>query len=50
MEHLVHNADDLSLDEEFVKQVTEQLVRFKREIAYRKKQEEEERIAAELKK
>ena len=50
MEHLVHNSEDLNLDEEFVKQVQEQLGRFKKEVAYRKKLEEEERIAAELKK
>jgi uncharacterized membrane protein YgaE (UPF0421/DUF939 family) len=37
------------LDDSFVAKVNEQLARFKKEIAYRKQQEEEARIEAELK-
>ena len=49
MEQLVADKTNLKLDDEFCNQVNEQLARFKKEIAFRKVQEEEARIEAELK-
>ena len=50
MESLIADRDNLHLDEEFCKQVNEQLMRFKKEVGFRKKLEEEARLEAELKK
>ena len=49
MENLIGDADNLHLDEEFIGRVQPQLQRFKKEIWFRKQQEEEARIEAELK-
>lgn len=49
MEQLAADRDNLKLDGEFLQRVGEQLQRFKKEIAFRKQQEEEARIEAELK-
>jgi hypothetical protein len=49
MEQLVADKVNLKLDDEFCNQVAVQLARFKKEIAFRKVQEEEARIEAELK-
>ena len=49
MEQLASDKDNLKLDEAFLKKVSEQLSRFKREIAFRKVQLEEARLEAELK-
>jgi hypothetical protein len=50
MENLLSDAENLSLNQEFVQRVTSQMQRFKKEIAFRRQQEEEARIEAELKK
>ncbi len=50
MENLLSDAENLSLDTEFVQRVNGQLARFKKEITFRKVQEEEARLEAELKK
>ena len=50
MESLIADRENLHLDEEFCKQVNEQLMRFKKEVGFRKKLEEEARLEAELKK
>lgn len=49
MEQLAADKVNLKLDDDFCKQVHEQLQRFKKEIAFRKVQLEEARIEAELK-
>lgn len=49
MEQLASDKDNLKLDEAFLKKVSEQLSRFKKEIAFRKVQLEEARLEAELK-
>ena len=49
IETLIADRVNLKLSEEFCELVQEQLVRFKKEIAFRKQQEEQERIDAELK-
>ena len=50
MENLLSDAENLHLDTEFVQKVNSQLQRFKKEINFRKMQEEEARLEAELKK
>lgn len=50
MESLIANSEELHLDQDFVKNVNNQLARFKKEIGFRTKVEEDERIALELKK
>ena len=50
MENLLSDAENLQLDQEFVQKVNSQLQRFKKEVNFRKAQEEEARIEAELKK
>ncbi len=50
MEGLVADQENLHLTKEFVERVNMQLARFKKEIAFRRQAEEEERLAAELKK
>lgn len=50
MQSLISDRENLQLDEEFVSKVNVQLGRFKKEIAFRKKLEEEARLEAELKK
>jgi hypothetical protein len=50
MENLIADAQNLYLDQEFIQRVNGQLARFKREIGFRRMQEEEARIEAELKK
>ena len=49
IEKLTQDRVNLNLDDEFCAGVTEQLLRFKKEVAFRKQQEEQERIDAELK-
>jgi hypothetical protein len=49
MEQLAADRENLKLDDEFLQQVNSQLQRFKKEIAFRRQQEEEARIEAELK-
>uniref|UniRef100_A0A7S3CNM8 Uncharacterized protein n=1 Tax=Strombidium rassoulzadegani TaxID=1082188 RepID=A0A7S3CNM8_9SPIT len=49
MEQLAADKVNLNLDEQFISQVSEQLQRFKKEIAFRRMQEEEARLEAELK-
>lgn len=48
MRKLANDKDNLKLDQGFIDQVNEQLGRFKKEIDFRKQQEEEARIEAEL--
>ncbi len=50
MENLLADAENLKLDQEFIQKVNSQLQRFKKEISFRRQQEEEARIEAELKK
>lgn len=49
MSQLASDKENLKLDEEFVTNVNQQLLRFKKEVAFRKQQEEEARLEAELK-
>ena len=49
MEQLAADKQNLKLDDEFCTRVKEQIVRFKREIAYRKMLLENEKLEAELK-
>ena len=49
MAQLSADKVNLCLDDGFVTKVNEELTRFKKEIAYRKQQEEEARLEAELK-
>lgn len=49
MEALIADAENLSLDQEFIQRVQGQLARFKKEVQFRRAQEEEARIEAELK-
>lgn len=49
MERLRDDKKNLMLDDEFINKVNEQLTRFKKEIDFRKKMEEEARLEAELK-
>ena len=50
MENLLHDAEHLHLQPEFVQKVNAQLQRFKKEIAFRRQQEEEKRREEEEKK
>ena len=50
MENLVNDKQNLHLSPRFCERVNDQLARFKKEINFRRAQEEEERLAAELKK
>ena len=47
---LLRKSETIELDEPFLEKINLQLARFKKEINFRKKMEEEERIAAELRK
>ena len=49
IEKLTQDRLNLNLDEEFCAQVQEQLLRFKKEVSFRRQQEEQEKIDAELK-
>ena len=49
MEQLVADRLNLKLDDDFCNQVSVELARFKKEIAFRKVQEDEAKIEAELK-
>ena len=49
MNELAAKKDQLELDQQFLDDVKEQIVRFKKEIDFRKDQEEQARIEAELK-
>ena len=49
IEKLIQDRVNLNLDDEFCTQVQGQLQRFKTEIGFRKQQEEQEKIDAELK-
>lgn len=48
MKRLAQDKTNLKLTDDFILKVDEQLTRFKKEIGYRKKCEEEERLDAEL--
>ena len=50
MENLLSDAENLKLDTEFTQKVNGQLSRFKKEIGFRRVQEEEARVEAENKK
>ena len=50
MENLMADWENLQLNTEFIQKVNAQLGRFKKEIQFRRAQEEEARIEAELKK
>jgi len=50
MENLLHDAEHLHLQQDFVQKVNSQLQRFKKEIAFRRQQEEEKRREEEEKK
>ena len=49
IEKLTQDRLNLNLDEEFCAQVQGQLLRFKKEVSFRRQQEEQEKIDAELK-
>lgn len=49
MESLLADAENLHLTTEFIQKVNGQLSRFKKEIAFRRQQEEEARLEAEAK-
>lgn len=49
METLLADAENLHLTQEFIQKVNLELARFKKEIAYRKQQDEEARLEAEAK-
>jgi len=49
METLLADAENLHLTQEFIQKVNLELARFKKEIAYRKLQDEEARQEAEAK-
>lgn len=46
---LKDRAKELHLEQDFLEKTEEQLARFKKEIAYRKMKEEEDRLEAEAK-
>lgn len=49
METLLADAENLHLTQEFIQKVNLELSRFKKEIAFRKMQDEEARLEAEAK-
>ena len=49
MDSYVKKADQINLDVDFVKKVQIELARFKKEIGFRKRQEEDARLEAEAK-
>ena len=49
MESLLADAENLQLSQDFIVKVNGQLARFKKEIMFRKQQEEEARLEAEAK-